>query len=453
MTEGDFSGAPPHLLRRVLKAYGVDETVAFFREIGVALHEEEHGKLFPDANRSRVVLQALLDEAAARGVVMRAGERVEAVKAAGGGFVVRTAREEVTAAQVVLATGGLSLPKSGSDGHGLRLAEALGHSVIPTTPALVPLVLAGSFHVALSGVAHEVEVAVRAGGRTIARRKGSLLWTHFGVSGPVVLDVSRTWLRARLEGLGATVEVNLLPGHDFAAVEGELVRLSAASPRSTLPRLLSRWLPGAVADAVARDAGVAETPVGRLRREERRALVHGLVARPLPVVDEPGLRLRGGHGGGRPARGGGRADDGVAARRRGSSWWARCWTWTAASGASTSSGRGRARGWRREASRAACDSLPRRERGWPCRHTVTSSEDASRASGTATSSCDRRMPSGCPASRGTSRTGRSRSWPRGARRPSPTSRPACARGRPSRRWRDVEREAGPDRGSSGFHIR
>ena len=87
VTEADFSGAPPHLLRRVLKAYGVDETVAFFREIGVGLHEEEHGKLFPDANRSRVVLQALLDEATRRGVVLRAGERVQAVDAAaGGGF-------------------------------------------------------------------------------------------------------------------------------------------------------------------------------------------------------------------------------------------------------------------------------------------------------------------------------------------------------------------------------
>ena len=130
VTEADFSGAPPHLLRRVLRAFGVDETVAFFREIGVALHEEEHGKLFPDANRSRVVLQALLDEAARRGVVLRAGERVQAVEAAaGGGFVLRTTREELAAARVVLATGGLSLPKTGSDGarpaHG-RGARPLG---------------------------------------------------------------------------------------------------------------------------------------------------------------------------------------------------------------------------------------------------------------------------------------------------------------------------------------
>jgi hypothetical protein len=168
------------------------------------------------------------------------------------------------------------------------MASGLGHSVVPTTPALVPLVLAGSFHVPLSGVAQEVEITVRAAGRAIVRRRGSLLWTHFGVSGPVVLDVSRAWLRARLEGLEATVEVNLLPGRDFGAVEGEVVRLSAASPRLGVARVLSRWLPGAVAEAVAREAGVGETTVGRLLREERRGLVHGLVARVLPVVESRG---------------------------------------------------------------------------------------------------------------------------------------------------------------------
>ncbi len=288
VTEADFSGAPPHLVRRVLRAFGVAETVAFFREIGVTLHEEEHGKLFPDANRSRVVLQALLDEAAHRGVVLRAGERVRAVEPSGTGFVVGTARGEVRAARVVLATGGLSLPKTGSDGEGLRMAEALGHSIVPTTPALVPLVLAGSFHVPLSGVAHEVELVVRADGRTIDRRTGSLLWTHFGVSGPVVLDVSRAWLRARLEGRGSTLEANLLPGRDLAAAEGDLVRLSAASPRLTVARALSQWLPAAVAEAVSREAGLAETPLGRLRREERRALVRGLVSRTLPVVESRG---------------------------------------------------------------------------------------------------------------------------------------------------------------------
>ena len=93
--EADFRGAPPHLVRRVLRAFGVAETVAFFREIGVPLHEEEHGKLFPDANRSRAVLEALLAEVERRGVTLRAGERVREVVPGDGGFVLRTTRGEL----------------------------------------------------------------------------------------------------------------------------------------------------------------------------------------------------------------------------------------------------------------------------------------------------------------------------------------------------------------------
>jgi hypothetical protein len=192
----------------------------FFREIGVALHEEEHGKLFPDANRSSVVLQALLDEASRRGVSLRAGERVEAVEPRGDGFLVRTARETLEARRVVLATGGLSLPKTGSDGAGLRLAEALGHSLVPTTPALVPLRLAGRFHEPLSGVAHEVELTVRAGGRVLERRTARWSWT------------CREYGSARASrGRSPTLEASLLPGRDFVWAERELLRAGADRPR------------------------------------------------------------------------------------------------------------------------------------------------------------------------------------------------------------------------------
>jgi hypothetical protein len=182
----------------------------------------------------------------------------------------------------------------------MRMAEALGHSVVPTTPALVPLVLSGSFHVPLSGIAHEVELSVRADGRVIEKRRGSLLWTHFGVSGPVVLDVSRTGLRARLEGRAPTLEASLLPGREFATVEEEVVRLSSSSPLITVPRTLSRWLPAAVAEAVATEAELGDTPLGRVRREERRALVRGLVARVLPVVDSRGYAFAEATAGGLP---------------------------------------------------------------------------------------------------------------------------------------------------------
>jgi len=298
--ERDFQGSLPQLVRRVLRAFGVEETVAFFREIGVALHVEEHGKLFPDANRSRVVLQALLEEAARRGVTLRDGERVLGVERHGDGFVVRSASGEQRASRVVLATGGLSLPKTGSDGLGLGMARGFGHSVVPTTPALVPLVLSGSFHAALAGVAHEVELVVRDGGKRLDRRVGSLLWTHFGVSGPVVLDVSRAFLRARLAGGAPVLEANLLPGRDFSTVEQGLLDRSSKATRTSVARALSGWLPQAVAEAVATDAGCAGTTLGRLQRDERRALVRGIVERPLPVVESRGYSFAEATAGGVP---------------------------------------------------------------------------------------------------------------------------------------------------------
>jgi hypothetical protein len=300
VTERDFSGSPRHLVKRVLRAFGVAETVAFFRDIGVPLHEEEHGKLFPDANRSRVVLDALLGEASRRGVELRSGERVLELERAGRGFRLRTTSGWHEAASVVLATGGLSLPKTGSDGLGLELARRLGHSVVPTTPALVPLMLAGAFHAPLSGVSLEAELAVKVNGRAIDRREGSLLWTHFGVSGPVALDVSRSWLRARLEGSTPVLEANLLRGRDGGRLEQELLALARAAPRTTVAGALARLLPQALAAALASEAGCAQTALGGLAREKRREVVSGATGRLLPVADSRGYSFAEATAGGVP---------------------------------------------------------------------------------------------------------------------------------------------------------
>ena len=113
---------------------------------------------------------------------------------------------------LVLATGGQSLPKSGSDGAGFEFARSLGHTIVPTTPALVPLVLDGSssrsIHRELTGVSHDVELAVWIDGRLSVRLAGPLLWTHFGLSGPVSLNASRHWLRAGIEARSVRVTAN-----------------------------------------------------------------------------------------------------------------------------------------------------------------------------------------------------------------------------------------------------
>ena len=168
------------------------------------------------------------------------------------------------------------------------MARRLGHSVVKATPALVPLVLSGSFHAPLSGVALEAELVVRAGGRRLDRRTGSLLWTHFGVSGPVVLDVSRAFLRARLEGVSPALVANLLPGRDLAWADRQLTSAARDSPRTLVASALGRQLPQSLAQAVAAEAGCADLSLGRLTREARLRLARGLVERELDVVDSRG---------------------------------------------------------------------------------------------------------------------------------------------------------------------
>jgi hypothetical protein len=281
----DFWGGSPNVIRRVLSALGVERTIEFFREIGVTLHVEERGKLFPDSNDAHTVLDALLGEARRLGVEVRPSHRVTALARSDEGFRIESSGGTLTARKVVLATGGLSLPKSGSDGAGYRLAASLGHTLVATTPGLEPLLLEGDFHAALSGIALPVELTVRAEGRKPVVLEGPMLWTHFGISGPAALDASRHWQRARLEGVAVTVSAKLLPGHDVAALEAKLLDLARAQPRTNLRNTLSTLLPAKLGDAVLDRLKIrGETTMANLSREDRRRLVQALLDWPLPVV-------------------------------------------------------------------------------------------------------------------------------------------------------------------------
>ncbi len=292
VTERDFSGGPPAIIRRVLRRFPAADTVAFFTALGVPLHIEERGKLFPDSNRARDVLAALLDAAGREAVDLRAGTRVTAVDPAGGALCVRTDRGTLDARAVVLATGGQALPKSGSDGAGFELARRLGHTIVPTTPALVPLTLAGNpgaIHPLLAGVSHEGGLTLRIDRSVALRLKGPLLWTHFGISGPVVLDMSRHWLRARLDEREATLTAGLAGGAPFEALDARWTADARARPRTSILTVLSEMVPAALArlvlDRLAIDATIA---LAHLGRETRRRLVHALAAWPLEVTGSRG---------------------------------------------------------------------------------------------------------------------------------------------------------------------
>ena len=287
VTERDFNGATPAGLRAVLRALPVDDTLAWFRALGVPLHEEALGKLFPDSNRARDVLDALTGEAQRAGVRIVPSTRVSGIEREGTGFRLTTASGHLTARIVVLATGGLALPKSGSDGAGYRFAEALGHTIVPTTPALVPLVLDGDRHVGLSGVSHDATLRLWqvAKPRTLI---GSFLWTHFGCSGPAVLDVSRHWLRARLDGLSPLLSLDSV-GESFEAVDAWWTLEQQFRPRAHPVTVASDRVPRAVAERFVFEAGIGtEVTMATLGREARRRVVHAMTALPLDVRDARG---------------------------------------------------------------------------------------------------------------------------------------------------------------------
>lgn len=292
VTERDFNGGSRAVIRQVLRALTVDGTTSFFREIGVPLHEEANGKLFPDSSRARDVLDALLRECARTGVERRDGHRVTAIRACARAFAVDTSGGPIAARSVVLATGGQSLPKSGSDGAGWQLARSLGHSIVPPVPALVPLLLdpAGPLSfAALSGVSHDVTLAAWVSGRLVERVTGSLLWTHFGISGPAALDISRHWTRAVQEERDVRLTISFLPGSTFEAVDDHLLVLARTRARASASSLLAGLLPSAVADAILKAAEIpAAQPGSTWTRDRRRRLAHLLTECPLPVTGTRG---------------------------------------------------------------------------------------------------------------------------------------------------------------------
>jgi predicted Rossmann fold flavoprotein len=261
------------------------------------MHVEEYGKLFPDSNRARTVLDALVREAERLGVRILPGHRVTQIERRDGCFEIGAdiggassgGVRAFPARLVVLATGGLSLPKTGSDGGGYRLARHLGHSLTPTTPALVPLILDGDFHAVLSGISHEVTLTVLVEECKPVRVRGPLLWTHFGVSGPVVLDASRHWHHARLEHRGVTISTSFLPDDDFSSLEDKLLGLVSSQPKVYLRNALAAFLPARLADGLLKKLGIdGGVAMAQVTRDARRALVRALLEWPLAVRDSRG---------------------------------------------------------------------------------------------------------------------------------------------------------------------
>lgn len=292
VTAKDFFGNR-HIIKNVLAAFSVQHTIQWFASMGVELKREETGKLFPVTDKARTVLTALVDRCRKLGVAVQPDHRVTGIERLPGhkaGFLIHHAHGTLHAKKVVLATGGRSIPKSGSDGFGYELVRRLGHHVTATVPALVPLVLDDRmFHQTLSGLSQDVELTTVVEGRTVDKRAGSLLWTHFGISGPVVMDASRFWSLAQEQKEKAELYGNFLPARTQEQARQWFVEQAGNHPRRALVKTLGQLIPERFAEALClRVECDPQKAVAQLPREKRDRLVAAVIKFQFPVDRDRG---------------------------------------------------------------------------------------------------------------------------------------------------------------------
>ena len=245
---GNFLSANPHFAKSALARYTPADFVSLVERHRIAWHEKTLGQLFCDGKATQIVAM-LLAEAARAGAEVRLRTEIAAVAHDGNRFRL-TLRSEgrdsvLVARNLVVATGGLSIPKMGASGLGYMIARQFGLGVVPTRPALVPFTFSDQPFADLAGVA--LPVAAMAGG---ARFEEAMLFTHRGLSGPAMLQISSFWHE------GEAIAVDLLPGRDGVAA---LRAARAAAPKRTVAAALGALLPARLAGRLAPQGTLGQT--------------------------------------------------------------------------------------------------------------------------------------------------------------------------------------------------
>jgi len=283
-------GPNGRFLYSAFQQFFADDLIAFFADLGVTTVVERGGRVFPASSEAGEVVDALARWAAAGGAAIKPGAPVERLVVQAGrvigvqvgapatrrGQTPRTppAAGLYRAPAVIVATGGASYPGTGSTGDGYRLAAAVGHSVIPVRPALVPLETAGDVAARLQGLSlRNVSVTLSTDGKPQAGAFGEMLFTHFGVSGPVILSLSRAAVDALDTGGRVRLAIDLKPALDEAKLDARLLRDLDAHGRQQFHTVLKGLLPRTLIPVCCELARIPpDKPAHQVTAKDRRRL-------------------------------------------------------------------------------------------------------------------------------------------------------------------------------------
>jgi predicted Rossmann fold flavoprotein len=240
VSAANFLSGNPHFCKSALAGYTPADFIAAVNARGIAWHEKRLGQLFCDGS-AREIVAMLVEDGNAAGVDLRLAHRITGITKPGD-FAIATDHGAFTATSVVLATGGLSIPKMGATGFAYDIARHFGLALTDIRPALVPLTAGAPWMQGLAGVSFETMARC---GKAAFRE--SALFTHRGLSGPAMLQISSYWRE------GQAITLDLLPGQDAYAV---LLARKAARPKAMLKTILAELLPARLADTISHAGGV-----------------------------------------------------------------------------------------------------------------------------------------------------------------------------------------------------
>ncbi|HRK62334.1 MAG TPA: NAD(P)/FAD-dependent oxidoreductase [Candidatus Omnitrophota bacterium] len=288
-TEKDYATNEPNIVRAILRGYTSEQALKFFNEIGVETAEEPGiGKFFPVQNSGQFVLEMLIKEAIRLGVTIETPRKVTEVEPANGAFKVSGEGFEYTAQKVVLTTGGLSFPSTGSDGTGDTIVQKLGHTILFREPSLTPLTTADEDWKKLTGISLDVKMTFLENNKSVKSFQGSFLFTHFGFSGPVVLNISRFWICSKAEK--KQMLVSFLPNHTEEQIRKEIVQGHFLFPKQTIKNYLSqKKLPDRFVETLLQKCCINRAvPLCDLIKNERETLIKELFRHELSVTGDKG---------------------------------------------------------------------------------------------------------------------------------------------------------------------
>lgn len=274
-------------LRSAFFSFSNEALMEFFRAKGLTLKVEKHGRVLPDTDKARSVMLVLKEYLRESGVDIKCAVRVFFIEHTADSFtLVSQDVLRIKAKKVIIATGGASYASTGSTGDGFAIAKQLGHTMTPLAPALVPLRTKEVWVKELQGLSLEnVRITFHCAGKKLCSETGEMLFTHFGVSGPLVLDMSGDVVKALAEYKEVEMAVDFLPACSKEQLTAKLVDQFAAKGTAQIKNLMQDVLPKRMAAIFLSVANIApEKRANQINKEERRAIAEALKAFPLTIV-------------------------------------------------------------------------------------------------------------------------------------------------------------------------